>query len=340
MFNRCIVVVLFFLSILFSDQSFGQSTGDSPKEQAPVLKVNKQNRRKAKKQAPPPPTPKKTIETRILKATDSVAESVDKTAEKVDLLLAGKKYTKKKNTSSVTFRQFATYQDGQGLKTPTDFGLNIRLPNVEKRWQLRFSSYDEEQDRRNLQQQRVRTTAPPKDYGAGLLFFEKLGNIKTSFQPRLQLKDPLEMIYTLRFENEAEWKPVMRLNSRVELFADPKKGTGEFASIEMRFELAPRLDLGFQNTEEYHERDNFFITQHGLSLDYSLSKTRALGTGFNVSNNNKTKYHLDSYTYSVVIAEQIYADRLLLSLTPFVAFAKGAGFQGKSGVTLQAYVKF
>lgn len=349
-----ILLIIFFV---FSSVSHGTiaATQGSQNKVPPKFKAKNIKEAKAAPKKPAPktkPKPKKPaqpskskeakqkgFEGTMLRAGDAVQQVVEKTAEKTDLLIAGKRYTKKKNTSKITYRQFVTFQDGRGVKFPGDFGFSLRLPNLEKRWQLRFSSYDEEADKRNLQQQRVRTTAPNKDYGAGLFFFEKLGNIKTSFQPRLQLTNPLAMSYTLRFENEANisW---FKLNSRVELFADPQKGTGEFASLEFRFRLGEKTDLGFQNTEEYTERNNFFSTQHGVTLDYSLNPTRAIGMGLNALCNNKATYHLDQYTYSWVIAEQIYPERLLMSLTPFVGFYKAKGFQGKTGITLQAYLTF
>lgn len=330
-------VTLLILLFLFSTISHGQdNTEVTGKKTVSKHIAKKKKKRRARK---PRSKPERTIESRILKAGDAVQKAVEKTAERTDLLIAGRRYTRKKNKSSVTYRQIVTWQDGRGVKFPGDFGFNLKLPNLEKRWQLRFSSYDEEADRRNLQEQRVRTTAPPKDYGAGLFFFEKLGNIKTSFQPRLQLSNPLAMSYTLRFENETEAKPV-KLNTRVELFADPKKGTGEYASLELRFRLNARTDLGFQNTEEYHERDNYFVTQHGLSLDHSLTPTRAIGTSFVTVCNNKAHYHLDQYTYSWMVVQQVYPDRLQISLTPFLAFYKVLGFQGKTGISLQANLTF
>lgn len=333
-------VTLFILLFLLPPISHGKDNPEVTRKKAAARQITKKKKKKAKKRVhKPPPKAEKTIESQILKAGDAVQKAVEKTAEKTDLLIAGKRYTKKKNRSSINYRQLVTWQDGRGVKFPGDFGLNLKLPNLEKRWQLRFSSYDEEADRRNLQEQRVRTTAPPKDYGAGLFFFEKLGNIKTSFQPRLQLSNPLRMSYTLRFENEAEIKPV-KLNSRVEVFADPKKGTGQYASLEFRFRLTERTDLGIQNTEEYQERDNYFVTQHGISLDHSLTATRAIGTAINAACNNKARYHLDQYTYSWVVVQQVYPERLQLSLTPFLTFYKAAGFQGKTGITLQGNLTF
>jgi hypothetical protein len=41
-----------------------------------------------------------------------------------------------------------------------------------------------------------------------------------------------------------------------------------------------------------------------------------------------------------VVVQQIYPERLQLSLTPFLAFYKTAGFQGKTGITLQGNLTF
>lgn len=280
---------------------------------------------------------KRTFEQRAIDTSDAVAKRVDRVAESIDLLLAGKKYTKKPNSSSVNVNQVVSHTEGGVLDVSTDFGVNLRLPNLEKRWQLRFTSYDEEEENRDLTQQRVRTRPRPKDYGAALLFFQNLGRIKTTFQPRLELKDPLEMSYVLRFESSASSK-TFRIAPRLDLFADPQKGTGEFVSLDISTDLTDRLEISMQNTEEYKERENFFSTQHGLSLDYSLDDWRALGTGVTVGSDNRGRFHLDSVVTSVSYAELLYKERLSYSLTPFVSFYKGQRFKGKAGITLNVSV--
>ncbi len=280
----------------------------------------------------------KTIEDHAMATSQVITDSLDYAANTIDITLAGKKYTKKANESSLTVSQYLTSIEGGIVKTSTDFGLNLRLPNLERRWQLRFTSYDVEEENRDVSQQRVRTRPRPREYGASLLFFEKLGNVKTTFQPRLQLKDPLDMSYVLRFESTAVHKGV-RLLPRLDLFADARKGTGEFVSLDLLLELSKHSDLTFQNTEEYKNLENSFTTQHGISYDYSLTDQKALGASYTVVSANHN-FHLASSTAALIFTEQIYRRLLKYSLTPFLAFGKSEHFKGKAGITLNIDVVF
>ena len=81
-----------------------------------------------------------TLEKRAIRASKRLSERVEKAAHSIDMAIAGKKYTKQKNDSQVTLSQLVSHTEGGVLKNSTDLGVNLRLPNVEKRWQLRFSS--------------------------------------------------------------------------------------------------------------------------------------------------------------------------------------------------------
>ena len=160
--------------------------------------------------APPPsqpPTdsaPSKTLEQRAGEMVDILSRQIDRTADSIDIMLAGRKYTMKKNPSTVSVTEYYTHTEGGVNKISTNFGVNLRLPNVERRWQLRFSSYDEQQENRDLTQQLIHNRPTDRDYGAAVLFFNKLGRIRTMFQPRVQLKNPLEVSYVMRFESDAK----------------------------------------------------------------------------------------------------------------------------------------
>lgn len=281
----------------------------------------------------------KSIEQHILETGDVISEKIEKAAEKIDIILAGKKYTKKRNPSEVEIRQLTTFSEGGRLQTSTDFNVNLRLPNVEKRWQLRFSSYDQEKESRDAFQQRIRTQPRERDYGAGLFFFQKIGKIKTSFIPRLQLKDPLEMSYTLRFENTADWK-VVKFIPRFDLYADPVKGTGEYLNLEFHYPFAKYWEVGTTNTEEYRRNDNFFETQHSLNFDYLVGDMMGIGTTFAFVSNNKGAFHLDNFTYSNSWSQGIYKDRLSYSVSPFWSFVKDHHFHGFVGISLTVALVF
>ncbi len=285
------------------------------------------------------PPEKRTVESKILDVGDGITKAVDATADAIDLTLAGKKYVKKRNTSSANVTQLVTWSEGGVVRKSTDFGLNLKLPNVERRWQLRFSSYDEDKENRNLTQLRVRTRPRERDFGAGMMFFQKLGRVRTLFQPRLQLKSPLEMAYVLRFESDAELKP-FHFTPRLDLYADPKKGTGEFVSFEFRSEVSKRMEIDLRNTEEYRDKDNFFTTQNGVSLEYSLTDTQATGAGLSCESQNRPSFHMSSVTASTVYSQVIYKERLNYSVTPFLGFAKSDNFKGKAGITLNLDLVF
>lgn len=281
----------------------------------------------------------RTFEQRMLDTGDDISRSVDRMADQIDMLLAGKRYTRMPNKSSARISQLVTHREGGKDKLSTDFNLNLRLPNLEKRWAVRFTSYDEAEESRDLQQRRVLTRPRRREYGAAVGFFRKLGKVRTTFQPRLVLKDPLEMSYILRFESNAEVKPI-RLIPRLELFADPTKGTGEFVGIELVYKLADRWEMSNQNEEEYRERGNLFTTNHGLSFDYALSDNQGLGLSFVWTSSSRPAFHLDSFTIAPSYAQEIYRDRLKYSLTPFIQFAKVVHFQGDVGVTLNIVIIF
>lgn len=275
----------------------------------------------------------RTLEQRAQEMTDSLAKHLGSTAESIDLLIAGKKYTTKANSSSASLTQLFNHAENGVFKKSTDFSLNLKLPNVERRWQLRFTSYNEEEENRDLTQQRVRTRPRERDYGTALLFFQKLGKVRTMFQPRLLLKDPLEMSYLLRFESDAKVRAI-KINPRVDLYADPVKGTGEYASLEFNMDLNKRLNLSNQNTEEYREHDNYFSTQHGISLDYSLKEDEALGCSVTAGSNNNGHFHLDSLTVATAFSHQFSPDRFNVSLSPYIGFGKSVHFKGNVGVSL------
>lgn len=268
-----------------------------------------------------------------------VSRNLKWSANKIDLFLAGKKYTAKPNPTSANLSQYVTYLEGGHVKTSTDFGLNMRLPNVEKRWQLRFSSYDEDKENRDLSQRRVRTQARPTDYGAAFQFFEKLGNIKTTFQPRVVLKNPVGINYILRFETVGEIKR-FRVVPRVDFFADAGKGTGVYSSLEFQWEISRDSDLTWNNSQEYRDQENYYLVQHGFSYDHSVGYNKAIGGSVTTSYNNRQTYHLHSLDFSIDVTQTFYDQLVSASLSPFIGFGKGDHFKGKTGITFAMKVAF
>jgi len=279
-----------------------------------------------------------TIEDTMLDAGDDIAGGVDWAAEKLDLFLARRKYSNKPNKTQAKVTQLVTYSEGGHIKTSTDFGVNLRLPNLEKRWQLRFTTYDEEEESRDLQQRTLRTAPRERRYGAGLAFWRKLGNVRMAFQPKLELKDPLEVSHVLRFESESETKGV-RLRPRFELFARPDKGTGEYFGFDFVIERG-KWEFSLRNEEEYRERGNFFRAGHGVVVDYAINDRRGVNMAVVTDSNNRPSYHLHDIRWSTGYGQVIYKDRLRYSVSPFLSFGKNRNFKGEAGITLNVTLIF
>lgn len=278
------------------------------------------------------------LEEKALGAQSYLSDKIQKTAEFVDLQLAGKKYTNSLNNSQVTVNQMASLQEGGVWNNSTDLGVNLRLPNLEKRWQARFSTYDEEREERDLNQRLNRTTTRPKDPGAALYFFRKLGNVRTTFQPRIQLKNPLAVNYVLKFDSEAHSKSkVFRFEPSVQFFADSLKGTGQYVAANFFWRTAPKWEFTEQNEEEYDASGNSFTTRHGVTIDYALNDTQGLGWA-GVASSGNHNFHLSSLNFNVSFSHQLIRKLLTYTVSPFLDFGEADSFKGKFGVSLNVEI--
>jgi len=282
------------------------------------------------------------LESSALEASKEVSKAVQYTAEQIDLTLAGERYTDHANESQISVSQLVTWTEGGVFKQSTDLGVNLRLPNVEKHWQLRFSTYDEEQEQRDMSQRRVRTTPRDREYGTSLFFLQKLGNVKVTFQPKLQLRNPLEMSYVLSFESSAEenkGERYFRVQPKFQLYADAIKGTGEYFSLNFIYRLRKTMEVALENEEEYREKDLHFTTRHGVTYDYILDKKNKIRTALIASSSNHD-FHLDEWDYNVSYGHELYKKLLNMTVSPFWNFARGDHFKGKVGISFNLIASF
>jgi hypothetical protein len=274
----------------------------------------------------------------IWRSSDRIEQFVDDVSEKLDVTLAGRKYKSvKKNTTSAKISQSLIYREGGNLDPTTRFTVNLRLPNLERRWQLRFTSYDEEeQSRRRVAPHEA--LQPEREFGAGLGIFRELGKVKISFMPKLVLRDPLEMNYVLRFEKNDELSFV-RILHRADLFANAAKGTGQFYEITLLKEF-DRWSISTKHQEEYRERDHLFTVGHGLTFGYSLTDNMGVYQAYSVHSSNIPSYHLDIYSVSCGVGYEIRPQRFKVGLGPVLDFPKSRSFKGTSSLALTGELIF
>lgn len=264
-----------------------------------------------------------------------ISEKIDVWAEKLDLFLSRRRFTDDPNETTIILRSFNSHQEGGRQDSSFNFDINLRLPNLEERWSLRFTSYDPNEEERGIRSTRQRIRARERNYGAGLALLQDLGNIRTTFQPRIELKDPLQTSYTLRFESTAEAKP-FKIDPRVEFFADSERGTGQFVSINWEINVQDGVSILQFNEEQYEDAENRFTTTHGFSVSKGLGRRRAVSTTVSFrSTNRPAAFHLSDMTASAAYSSEPYRRVLAYNVGPYWIFSKEARFKGKVGLVFE-----
>lgn len=281
-----------------------------------------------------PTQPKSLME----RAGDEIEDSVKTFADSLDSLLSGSETgSKERNKSQAKLSYQVIHREGGHLSSSPDFSLNLRLPKLERKWQLRFTSYDEEAEDRSKLSPYSRVKREKK-LAAGIGLFRQLGKIKVSFRPRLVLKDPLEMSYVLRFERSGVMGP-FELRMKTDLYADAEKGTGEYVELGAGVKLG-RFDVSTTHKEEYKERGNEFTTGHGFTAEYPLTKTIGLYQTNTFGFTNRPVYHLTDIDVATGYGQVLKPNRLYYSFGPSLNFSKGRRFKGEAAVSLSVALEF
>jgi hypothetical protein len=285
------------------------------------------------------PEEKKTLEQRLIQSNISISEWFDSTAEGIDLFLAGKKVTTKKNESHFRIENSTFSTEEENLRNTSSLSVILRLPNLEEYWQLKFSSYDEAEEKRNVQKSYLRNAPRERSYGASLGLFRKLGAVRAAFQPRIDLSDPLQVSHSLSFESVADMTDYT-LNPKFELFAVPDKGTGFFIALNANFSISPGYSFTLINNGEYEDRKHQYSTGNGFSLGQAVDSRSSISYSLIFNSNNRDNYHLESYALAVAWSHMIYRRILDYQLVPHLDFAKTKEFKGVSGIVFTLNLNF
>lgn len=268
-----------------------------------------------------------------------VSEWLDGVAEAIDLFLTGKKLSKQPNETRVRIENSSISSEGEGIDNRTSLNVQLRLPNVEEYFQLKFTSYDE-QEERSLRRRYLRQTTRRQNYGASLGFFRNIGKVKTVFQPRIQLKNPLYIQHSLRFETLIEMRR-SDLNPKIEFFADPDKGTGVFNQLNLNIYLNKKWMTTLITETEYDDKQiPHFSATDGFSFTHTISPKKFMTYHLLFESQNHPNWHLDNYDVGVGWNQQIYRQILDYQILPHLNFSKERHFKGNAGVTLNINLNF
>ncbi len=276
---------------------------------------------------------RRSFEQRMIRTNILISEELDKTAGMIDHFLADGKQTSEKNATTLTLENRIDWIDGEDISYKPHVDIDLHLPNLEEKWKLRFTSYDEDSQERGINRNRLKTQAPRENYGASLSIFEKFGRVETTFRPRLEFKDTIQTSFILRLESPFEHTDVV-IRPKVEFFGRSDTGTGQFAALNFDFPLSEIFLISLINEQQYTNTEHYLDVTHGIGFTHFYNDSMHQNYRFNLEYNNKPAYHLSRYTFSSSFNHELYRNIFHYSVIPYVAWSEKKDFSGKFGLEL------
>ena len=290
--------------------------------------------------APPEAQPEEqTWEQWFIHSNIAVSKWFDGAAEGLDIFLVGKKLTTKRQDSFMRIENATSSSEGIRPVNSTSFVVNPRLPNLEEYWHLKFTTYDEQQESRNAKNDYLRQNERRQNYGASVGLFKKLGSVRTAFQPRVEIANPLKVSHSLTFESVAESKTYY-INPKLEFYANADKGTGIFQALNFNFYLSKIYTVTLINQGDYQDYLNLYTVTNGVSVGQSLDERTAIAYNLFFVTTNKPSYILENYNFSIACSQLVYKRILDFAIIPNVDFAYGNNFKPIAGLTVAFNLNF
>ncbi len=279
------------------------------------------------------------IEKNLRGTNEVISDWFNNVTEGVDVFLVGKKITKTENISRIVLENTSYSREGQNFVNLTSINVNPRFPNLEAYWNLKFTTYDDSPKRVQTQGGYARQTPRDKNYGATVGLFRKLNNVRVAFQPRIDLKETLQISHALSFESIMDFKKY-QVNPKFQLFAKAIDGVGTYQALNFNFKLNRDYSLTLINEGEYEDKIHKFSVTNGVSIGKIISDTTAISYGLNLYSHNRENYHLDAYSISTTWSEVIYKELIDYQLTPHLDFVQDENFQGFVGLIFNLNLRF
>lgn len=275
----------------------------------------------------------------LIEKNREISEKIDDAAAATDIYLSGKEYVDEPNRTRIIIFNNLKWRQSQKPTFSPHLGVRLHLPNLQKKFQLRFTTYDEDVEERGINKNRYKTEQRENNYGTSLALFQDLGKVKTEFRPRIEFRDKLETSYIFRFFSEAKVKFFI-LQPEIQLFARSDSGTGQYAALNFTFELSPANNLSLINEEQYTDGDNTMSTNNGFRWVHTYNKVMAHEYSVIFESNNRAKYHLERYTIASGFNHQVYRNVLHYTVTPYLVCEKPRKFKPEAGIDFRLEIIF
>lgn len=265
-----------------------------------------------------------------------LSKEVDSIAQEIDFFLSGEKKISKNNSSTLVLSNRFDWIEGGETELKSHFDIDFRLPNLEKKWKLKLSSYDDAEAGRGIEKNRVESNTAEENYGTSIEFLNKWDDYKILFRPRLQLSPLLGMSYLVRASKSIKLSKTSSFNPSYSFYAKPEKGTGVFTSFNTVFKKGTSV-FTLINEAEYSNYENKFLVNNGVAYSHRvIQDNMSMIQSLLLESTNRPTYHLDQIVLSSGFYHKIYYRVFHYAVTPYLLFSEPNDFKGKFGVRVDA----
>jgi hypothetical protein len=270
----------------------------------------------------------------IVEEDIKITKAIDEAASQVDVTLAGKRIVDTTNATKITIRNQINWPSGGPFAYNPHLDLRLHLPNLEKKWQLKFITYDEDQEDLGINGSRLKTSPIRNDYAGSIGILQKLGQVSLQFEPRIEFVNGIQLSYYSRFTSSAQTK-YFSIHPELQLFAKADTGTGEFFSGDTDFVLYKPLTFTVINEEQYLDQSNVFSTNNGVGFSFDYNDRMKQSTVYLLQFTSRPNFQLNEYTVSTAFIHKFYKNVLHYTVQPYLAFPSSLAYVGQPGLNFE-----
>ncbi len=281
----------------------------------------------------------KPLDKKLIEEDIKVRKKIDDIITGVDLALTGGKLSDRKNLTQIVIRNQLNWPEGGPFVYTPHLDLRLDLPNLEKKFFLKFATYNEDQESRGINRDRLKTSPIQDDAAATIGVLQKLGEVQVEFEPRVEFRSGIQLSYFMKLTSSSSSGP-SSFHPDAQFFARSDTGIGQFLALNFDVKISRRFILSVIDEEQYQDQTNLFSTNNGLLLTYIYNDRMSQQTSLIYEASSRPAYHLDSYTIGSGFTHKLYRNVLHYTILPYLIFPRNLDFKWSPGLNLEVDIIF
>jgi hypothetical protein len=264
-----------------------------------------------------------------------ISKAIDKAMTSVDVALAGgKKLVNTLNVTRLTIRNQINWPQGGPFAYNPHLDVRLHLPNFEKKWQLKFITYDQNQEDLGINRDRLKTVPIRNDYAGSIGVLQKLGEVNVEFEPRIQFQGGVQVSYYSKLTSSASTK-YFSIHPEAQFFAKSDTGVGEFFAGNIDFPIYKTFTATLINEEQYLDQSDILSTNNGVGFAYNYNDTMSQNYTLIFEFTSRPNFQLGLYTVATSFTHKFYKNVLHYTIQPYLAFSNTIDYLGAPGINFE-----